>query len=135
MRIRYISYLSLGVAAAFLVVATVAFSLPTITALALGVGIGMLGVSLGAAYASRDARPSLAISGTIAAVSGWMIVASQVFSETLVDDLTFASALAVGALAVVGLIVHELYTERVVHRLEVHQGRGERPDNRSPIAA
>jgi hypothetical protein len=35
-----------------------------------------------------------------------------------VDDLTFASALAVGALAAIGLTAHELSAERVVHSVE-----------------
>jgi hypothetical protein len=135
MRIRYISYLSLGVAAAFLVVATYAFSLSTIAALSLGVGVAMLAVSLGVTVRYRNDLPSLAVSGAIAAVSAWTIVASQVFAQSTVDDLTFASALAVGALAAIGLTAHELDTERVVHKLEVHEGQGERTQKRDRIAA
>jgi hypothetical protein len=135
MRVRYISYLSLGVAAAFLVVATYAFSLSTIAALSLGVGVGMLAVSLGVAIRYRNDLPSLAVSGAVAAVSAWMIVSSQVFGQSTVDDLTFASALAVGALAAIGLTQHELDTERVVHKLEVHEGQGERSQKRERIAA
>jgi hypothetical protein len=135
MRIRYISYLSLGVAAAFLVVATYAFSLSTIAALSLGVGVAMLAVSLGVTVRYRNDLPSLAVSGAIAAVSAWTIVASQVFAQSTVDDLTFASALAVGALAAIGLTAHELDTERVVHKLEVHEGQGERSPKRERIAA
>jgi uncharacterized membrane protein len=135
MRIRYISHLSLGVVAAFLVVATYAFSPPTIAALSLGVGVGILAVSLGVASRYRNDLPSLVVNGAIAAVSAWMIVSSQVFSQTTVDNLTFASALAVGALAIVGLTAHELDTERVVHKLEVHEGQGERTQKRDRIAA
>jgi hypothetical protein len=135
MRIRYISYLSLGVAAAFLVVATYAFSLSTIAALSIGVGVAMLAVSLSVAVRYRNDLPSLAVSGAIAAVSAWTIVASQVFAQSTVDDLTFASALAVGALAAIGLTAHELDTERVVHKLEVHEGQGERSPKRERIAA
>ena len=54
MRIRYISYLSLGAAAAFLVVATYGFSLSTIDDLTFGVAIAMLVVSLGVAVRYRD---------------------------------------------------------------------------------
>jgi hypothetical protein len=135
MRIRYISYLSLGVAAAFLVVATYAFSLSTIAALSLGLGVAMLAVSLGVAARYRSDVPSLVVSGAIAAVSAWIIVSSQVFAQSTVSDLTFASALAVGALATVGLTAHELDTERVVHKLEVHEGQGERTQKRERIAA
>lgn len=133
MRIRYMSYLSLGVAAAFLVVATYAFSLSTIAALSLGVGLGMLAVSLGVAVRYRKDLPSLGVSAAIAAVSAWMIVSSQVFGQSTVSDLTFASALAVAGLAAIGLTAHELDTERVVHKLEVHEG--ERAQKPEPIAA
>jgi hypothetical protein len=126
MRIRYLSYLSIGVAAAFLVVATYAFSPPTIATLALGVGVGMLAVSLGVALRYRTDVPSLAVSGAIAVLSAWIVVASQVFSQVTVDNLTFASALAIGALAAIGLTAHELGAERVVHSFEVHEGQGER---------
>jgi hypothetical protein len=126
MRIRYISFLSLGVAAAFLVVATYAFSLSTIAALSLGLGVAMLGVSLGVAARYRKDLPSLVVSGAIAAVSAWMVISSQVFAQSTVSDMTFALALAIGGLAAVGLTANELDTERVVHKLEVHEGQGER---------
>jgi hypothetical protein len=135
MRIRYASYLSIGVAAAFLIFATAAFSLSTVAALALGVGIGMLAVSLGVAALYRHDPTSPAVSGAIAAVSAWTVVASQVFSRSTVDDLTFASAIAVGVLAIAGLTAHELRAERVVHSLEVREGQGEREADRRPVAA
>jgi hypothetical protein len=133
MRIRYASYISLGVAAAFLVFATAEFSLATIAALALAVGIGMLVVSLGIAAFYRRDPASLAVGGAIAAVSAWTVVASQVFPRSTVDDLTFASAVAVGALAIAGLTVNELRAERALRSFEVHEGRRER--DRRPIAA
>ena len=125
MRIRYTSYLSLGVAAAFLVVATYAFSLPTIATLSLGVGVAVLAVSLGVAARYRNDLPTLVVGGAIAVVSAWIVVASQVFAQSTVSDLTFASAIAVGALAAIGLTANEVDTERVVHKLEVHEGQGE----------
>lgn len=135
MRIRYLSYLALAIAAGFLVVATYAYTLPTVADLALGVGIVMLGVSLVVAWGHLRDGATVAISGAIAAVSAFMIVASQAFSLVDVDNLTFALALVIGGLAVVGLTVNELVTERVVHRLEVHQGRAERTERQGAIAA
>jgi hypothetical protein len=134
MRIRFASYLCVGIAAAFLVFATVAFSLPTIAALAVGVGVGMLAVSLNIAVPYRKDLASLATGGAIAAVSAWTVLASQVFSQSTVEDLTFASAVAVGVLAMAGLTAEELRTERVVHSLEVRQGGGERERDWRPIA-
>jgi uncharacterized membrane protein len=130
MRIRYISWLTLGVAAAFLVVATAAFTLPVITALALAISIGMLLVSLGIAREYRDHVATLVPALVAAVVSAWTIIASQVFAESTVQNLTLASALAISGLAIVGMTVHELSSERVVHSLEVGAG-----DRESKLAA
>lgn len=119
MSIRFTSWLILGIAGAFLVVATAAFTLPAIAALALGVGIGMLVVSLGVAYRYATHVPTLVPAVAISLVSAWTIVASQAFSQTTVQNLTLADSLAVSALALIGLIAHELSTERVVHSFEV----------------
>jgi hypothetical protein len=135
MRIRYLSYLSLSAAAAFLVVATYAFSLTTIDDLTFGVAIVMLVVSLGVGIRYRDDLPSLAVSGAIAAVSLWMVVASLAFSNSTVDDLTFASALVVAGLAAIGLTANELDAERGVHRIEVHEGHRSQPNTPGRMAA
>jgi hypothetical protein len=123
MRIRYLSYLSLGVMAAFLVVATVAFEASTVVALSFAVGIGMLVVAAGLAIRDRKDPATLVIGTCIAVVSAWTVLASVVFSQATVDDLTYASALAIGALAVAGLTAHELSAERVVHSLEVQESK------------
>jgi hypothetical protein len=118
MRIRYLSYLALGVAAAFLAVSTAAFSLSTVVGLSIGLGIAMLAVAVNIAIRNRHDLPSLVVGACIAAVSAWTVLAALVFSKGTVDDLSFASALAIGALTVVGLTVHELDAERAVHSLE-----------------
>jgi uncharacterized membrane protein len=123
MRLRFLSLLSLGIAAAFLVVATAVYPLSTVVELSLGVGIGMLVVSLAIADHYRDHLPSLIVGISSAIVSVWMIVSSQVFSRPTVDDLTFASALVLGALAAIGLTAHELSAERVVHSVDAGADR------------
>jgi hypothetical protein len=135
MRIRYLSYLFLGAAAAFLVVATYGFSLSIIDDLTFGVAIAMLVVSLGVAVRYRDDLISLAVGGVIAAVSVWMIAASLAFSNSTVDDVTFASALVVAGLAAIGLTANELDAERGVHRIEVHEGPRNEPKTPGRIAA
>jgi hypothetical protein len=116
-RIRYFSFLSLAIAAGFLVVASQAFAALDIANLAFGVGIGMLVVSLAIAGAYRRHVPSLVSGAVVAVISAWMVVASQVFSLGLVQNLTFADALGIVGLSLVGLAAHELTTERVVHSL------------------
>jgi hypothetical protein len=135
MRTRYLTYLSLGVAAAFLVVATVAFTSSTVAALSFWMGIGMLAVSAGVANRYREDVPSLVIGASIAAVSAWTVLASLVFSKATVDNLSYASALAIGALSVVGLIAHELAAERVVHSLEVRESKSESAPGGQPVGA
>lgn len=109
---RFISWLVTGVAAAFLVVATYAFSLPTITWLAFAIGAGTLTVSVGVSYAHRKDVATLATGIVTAIVSAWTIVASLVFSQPTVQNLAFASGLALAALALVGITEHELTLER-----------------------
>ena len=52
MYVRFISWLTTAIAAAFLVVATAAFGPSTVQWLAFGVGIGTLAVSIGSACAT-----------------------------------------------------------------------------------
>lgn len=138
MRIRYFSFLTLGLAAAFLVVSTQAFALFDIANLALGVGIGMLVVSLGVAARYHRHLPSLITAGAAALVSAWMIIASQIFTLGTVQSLTFAEALGILGLALVGLTAHELSTERVVHALAPDLASGREYElnghRREPIA-
>jgi thiamine transporter ThiT len=134
MRIRYLSWLGLAIAAAFLVVASTTFALFDIMNIALGVGIGMLVVSLFIAYRYRDHVPSLVTGAVSAIVSTWTIVASQVFSLHEVQNLTLASGLALAALAVIGLTENELSSERVVHSLTVEGARNGNADLQSERA-
>lgn len=117
MRIRYLSFVSLGAAGVFLVIASQAFALADIANLALGVGIGVLVVSLATAWRYRRHIPSLVCASLTAVIGAWMILASQVFSLGAVQNLTFAESLAIVGLSLAGLTAHELSTERVVHSL------------------
>jgi hypothetical protein len=130
MRIRYLSYLALGVGAAFLAVATAAFSNSTVVGLSIGLGIAMLVVSLGIAWRYRKDLLSLAVGSCIAVISLWTVLAALIFSKGTVDDLSFASAVAIGALTIVGLTAHELEAE---HSLE--EGEAERALHGRPSAA
>jgi hypothetical protein len=109
--LTFVSWLSIAVAAAFLVVATAAFSLPAIDGLAFAVSIGTLLVSSAIAYSDRTQVASLYTAVLIALVSAWTIVASLVFSQSTVQDLALGSSLAIGAFALVGLTAHEVSHE------------------------
>ena len=112
--LRFISWLVTAVAAAFLVVSTAAFSLPSIAWLAFAISIGTLILSTGVAYSYRTHMATRAAALMTAAVSGWTIVASLVFSQPTVQNLALASSLAIGGLAIVGITAHELSEEQAV---------------------
>jgi hypothetical protein len=95
----------------------------------------MLVVSLGIAARYREHIPSFLVGVCSAAVSAWMIVASQVYVASTVDNITFASAIAIGALALIGLTAHELSAERVVHQLDLRSPEREPVNGRQPRAA
>jgi hypothetical protein len=111
---RYISWLVTGVAAAFLVVATTAFSLSTTASLAFAIGIGTLIVSAAVSYRYRKDVATLSTGLVTAIVSGWTIVESLVFSLPTVQNLALASGLALAGLAITGMTEHELENERGV---------------------
>ena len=134
MSIRYLANLALGVAAAFLIVATRAFADTTAVWLTFAIAIGATGIGIGLAAAVRD--PIQRAIGSVTAVIGaWTIVASLVFSNATAVTLGFASALALAALAIAGLTAHELRTERVVHSFELGQNSEESSDLQQPLAA
>jgi hypothetical protein len=105
---RYLSWLAVGIAAAFLVVASASFSLPAVAWLAFAISIGTLIVSAGIAVLDRRSLPSVLTAVPVALISAWTIVASLVFSETTVQNLALASSLAIAGLAIVGLTAHEV---------------------------
>lgn len=111
---RYLSWLAVGIAAAFLVVASAAFSLSATTALAFAISIGTLIASAGIAYLDRRSVATAYTAVLVALISAWTIVASLVFSQATVQHLALASSLAIAGLTVVGLTAHELSLERAV---------------------
>lgn len=133
MSIRYLYNITLGLAAGFLVVATVAFAAPTVAWLtfAIAAGITVLSASMLIAQGGLAQR---GLAGTAVLLGIWTVVASLVFAPGTVVALGFASAVAFVALAVAGLTLHELRTERVVHSLEVDGTRSRREED-SLIAA
>lgn len=109
---RFASWLAVGIAAAFLVVASVSFSLGAVAPLAFAISAGTFVVSVGVAYSDRSYVTSVYTAALIALVSAWTIVASLVFAASTVQHLALASSLAIAALATVGLTAHEVSLER-----------------------
>jgi hypothetical protein len=111
---RFISWLAVGIAAAFLVVVAASFSPAATPWLAFAIGIGTLVVSSSVAYRYRTDLASLMLALATVAVSAWTIVSSLVFSPTTVQSLALASALAIAGLAILGLTAHEIENDYTV---------------------
>ena len=119
---RYFAWLALGLAAGFLVVASVGFSAPTVASVAFAISIVTLIVSAGIAYSCRHHAVSATTAVLAAGVSAWTIVASLIFSSSTAQTLAFAGALAIAALSLVGLTANEVSVERAA------RAAGETPD-------
>jgi FtsH-binding integral membrane protein len=115
---RFLSWLAIAAAAAFLVVVSVSFSLTTIGTLAFAISIGTLVLSAGIAVFDRRYVPSLVTAVMVAVISAWTIVASLIFSQSTVQNLALGASLAISGLAVVGLTAHEVSHERAAQSVK-----------------
>jgi hypothetical protein len=151
LRVRYVATLAAALVAGFTIVESFAFggSARRWIGFALGAGIA-LGAAAGlVASLVRDGEKQhvhtaaglrIPLWDTLAAaamaIGAWQVVQTLVFPSAW---LTFANGCALAALALIGLVVHELSTERVVHALEVVgsavDGESREADGRARVAA
>jgi hypothetical protein len=117
MRIEFFSRLAMLIVAAFLVVATQVWPDRTLEWQFIVGGVVML--LLAAAPGTSGSQRQRALGSIVAVLGVWMIVEAIIFTGDTMMWVSFASALAVGLLAIAGLIDHEESTERVVHELQV----------------
>ena len=118
MNSRYVTNIGLALMGGFLVVVSQAWSVSVFMWVMLGIGAAAVALAGSIALPGRG-RSQRILDGIIGVLGAWTIVASLVFGGTVVTWLGFASGVALVALAVIGLSIHELYTERVVHSFEV----------------
>jgi hypothetical protein len=118
---RFILDVSLFIAAAFLVVVSMAWGAGVAGWTAFGVSAGITVIAAASAILTRSQSRKLG-HGLISLVALWSLVAALAFSGTLLTWLVFADAIAVGVLALADLAAHEATTEKVVHQLVVHDG-------------
>jgi hypothetical protein len=118
MSTRFISNIALALVGVVVVVASQAFSSGATGWLTFGVSLGVLALS-GVAQLDRMRGPiQRGLDAGTGALAVWAAVASVVFAGTTLTWLSFAEALGFVGLALTGLVVHELTTERVVHAFE-----------------
>jgi hypothetical protein len=117
MRIEFFSRLAMLVVASVLVVATQVWPAHTLQWLFIAGGVVML-LLAGAPGAGGSLRQRAL--GVIVAVLGiWSVIQASIFDGDTLMWVSFATAAALGVLAIAGLIEHESSTERVVHELQV----------------
>jgi hypothetical protein len=121
MRLHFISRLALLLMAAFGVVATQVWTGETLE-LMFVIG-GALTIALAAADTIAAGVAQLALDGLIALLGAWTVVEALVFGGTELKWWSFGSACALAGLSAIGLAIHEMTTERVVHELSVTSGR------------
>ena len=119
---RFLSYLLVGTAAAFLVVATASFSPESVKWLAFGIGGGTAVVASATALSYRRHVGTLVVTVTTGLIGAWTVVSSLVFSVSTVDNLALASALAIAGLSIIGITTHELSSESAVALAEQELG-------------
>jgi len=118
---RFVLDVLFAIAAGFLAVAAMAWTIGVAhwTAFAVSVGVLVL-AGLSAVLVPTVGRKIG--HGVIGLAAAWSIIAALVFSGTALTWLVFADALLIGVLALADLTVHEATTENVVHQLEVLDG-------------
>lgn len=120
---RFLTNISLAVLAGFLVVVSLAW--PVSASMWIMFGVGVVAVLLlGAVLIPGRGLAQRLLDAPIAVLGAWTIIASLVFAGSTVMWLAFASGIAFVGLAVLGLVLHEISTERVVHSLEVRTVTG-----------
>jgi len=134
-RQRFFFNLGALAAAVLLMMAAVAFGPGAVKGVGLGIGVAACVISLSFIAALVHHRrlegdPELRVfghilglwsilAGAMASVAIWEIVGAVAFDPSVSRWLTLANGLIIAALACVGLVAHEICTERVVHVLEV----------------
>ena len=132
-------FFSLGAlgAAVLLILAAAAFGPGAVKGVGLGIGVACCTMSVSFTAVLRrhrrlrpEGHPELRVSGRVlglwlllggatAAVAIWEIVGAAAFAPDVSRWLTLANGVVVATLACAGLVAHEIYTDRVVHMLEV----------------
>src|SRR5262245_25703985 len=124
---RFISNLALAVAGATVVVSTQSFSAGTAGWIMFGVSLGTLALLIVVQRNREGGLVQAVLDVTIGVLAVWSAVASVVYAGSTLTWLTFAEACGLVALALAGLVAHEVATERLV-RAPVEGRGGERAE-------
>ena len=126
---------AVAIGGAFLAIERFAFAPSNAVWIAFGVAVAAVALSLAAALVAllRDNQTFSGVSAVSALVAAWTVIATRAFTAPTALWLVFAGGLALLALSLRALALHETTVEQVVHQLEVN-GSG-RPSQRFAVAA
>jgi hypothetical protein len=110
------------IAAAFMVVISLAWSAHTAGWTAFGVSTGIAVIAAASAAVTRLTGRKIG-HGLVAVGGLWSLIAALTFTGSALTWLVFADAIGLGVLALADLVAHESTEERVVHQLEVREQR------------
>jgi hypothetical protein len=121
MRLHFFSRLALLLVAGFLVVASQVWTGGTLKLLFVIGGAVM--IACAAIDASRKDTAQRALDGAIGLLGAGTVVQAFAFHGSNLEWWSFGCACALAALSTIGLMLHEMSTERVVHELSVSKAR------------
>ena len=119
MRLHFISRLALLLVGAFLVVASQEAIWVGDTLKWMFIGGGAVAIAFALADAIEGNLIQRGLDGLIVIAGAWMVVEVLVLNHPDIKWWSFGTAAALAGLSAIGLAVHEMSTERVVHGLTV----------------
>jgi hypothetical protein len=115
MHTRFLTSVFGLLAGAFVVIASFAFATGTAAWIAFGIGLGLLVIAAVPPLFGERRLLGLTVDGVGAVLAIWTVVASVVFSDTVVRWLTFGEGVGFVALALGGLVLNQSRLTRPNH--------------------
>src|SRR3984885_10787692 len=114
---------AVAIGGAFMAIERFAFAPSNAIWIAFGGAVAAVVLSLAGALIAllRDNQTFSALSGESALVAAWTVIATRVFATPTALWLAFGGGMALLALSLRALALHETTIERVVHQLEVNR--------------
>lgn len=134
MRLHFISRLALLLVGAFMVVVSQESIWFGDTLKWMFIGGGAVAILISGGDAVRDNLAQRTVDFLTALVGAWMIVEVLVLAAGDIKWWSFGAGVALAGLSAIGLAIHEMSTERVVHELSV-TATPTQPRDPSPSAA
>jgi hypothetical protein len=134
MRIHFISRLALLLVGAFLVVASQEAIWVGDTLKWMFIGGGAVAIAFALADSIDDNLAQRGLDALTVLIGAWMVVEVLILNRPDIKWWSFGAAAALAGISAIGLAVHEMTTERVVHELTVSHAP-EQAEQLHPTAA